>query len=241
MQETRGNGTHHAAYRALIVIGALSVALLACTLTFNTSPAAPNDPGADANSGGNPDAGVAPVVRIIEPASGVTAPANQPLDLIVQTDTTATRFQLTAGGQVASTKSLPDDQSGPTSAILSWTPLREGTYTLEVVAYNDLLPSPPAAIMVTVSGTAGGGPAAQSGAGCTGRVLVSQLNFRDGPGTSYTKLGQFQTGETVTVIGRNADNTWRKVQRSNAQLVWVSNNPQWLQTEGACGALAVVD
>lgn len=237
MRESRGNRT---AYGVLIVLGVLSAALLACTLTLDTDSAVSNNPGSDTSI--NPDAGVAPVVRINEPASGVTTPANQPLDLVVQTDTTATRFQLTAGGQVASTKALPRDQSGPTSAILTWTPLREGTYTLEVVAYNDLLPGPPAAILVTVSGAAGGAPAAgQGAAGCTGRVLVSQLNFRDGPGTGNTKLGQFQTGETVTVIGRNAENTWRKVQRSNAQLVWVINNPQWLQTEGACGTLPVVN
>ena len=203
--------------RFVFVLLALSGALLACTLTLETGSRtpAPRDDGAGSDS----EAAIAPIVRILDPASGTISPANRRLDLTVQTDTPATRFQLTVSGQVASTKSLPKDQSGPTSAILSWTPLREGTYSLEVVAYNDMLPGPPAAMLVTVSGTASGGGG--SVAGCTGRALVSQLNFRDGPGTANTKLGQFDTGETVTVIGRNGDNTWLKVQRINAQQVWV--------------------
>jgi uncharacterized protein YgiM (DUF1202 family) len=47
-------------------------------------------------------------------------------------------------------------------------------------------------------------------------------------------------GETATVIGRNADTTWYKVQRINAQQVWVINNAQWMQIEGDCTGVAVV-
>lgn len=223
---------------ALIVLLAISAALPGCTLTLDTAP--PTPAGQVSNAGGGADSGSAPVARIVDPVSGVTVAVNQRLDITVETDSTATRFQLNVSGQVASTKALPAEQSGPTSAILSWTPRREGTYNLEIIAYNSTRAGPPATLTVTVSGTAGGA-AAPDAAPCTGRALVSQLNFRDGPGTGSTKLGQFQTGETVSVIGRNSDNTWLKVQRMNAQQVWAINNPQWLQTEGQCGNVPVVE
>lgn len=227
--------------RLAIVWIVMSATLIGCSLSFNTGSDSPSNPDTNANAnGGGGDTGIAPVARITDPASGTVIAANQRLDIIVQTDTTATRFQLNVSGQVASTKALPDDQSGPTSAILSWTPQYQGTYTLEIIAYNGMVPGPPATADIVVSGTASGGQASTV-SGCTGRALVSQLNFRGGPGTGNTMLGQFETGETFTVIGRNNDNSWLKVQRINAQQVWVINNAQWVQTEGQCGGLPEVN
>lgn len=227
----------HSIRRLLLAGLMLGGALLACTLNFGDDPAGTGD--APAPGSGDVATGTAPNVRITDPADGATVPANRRIDLTVETDTPATRFQLTVGGQVASSKVLPADQSGPTSAILSWTPRREGDYDLQVTAYNGALAGPPAAILLRVSGTASGD--GESGTTCTGRALVSQLNYRDGPGTGYTRLGQFQTGETATVLGRNNDDTWLKVQRMNMQEVWVINNPQWYQTEGQCGTLPLVE
>lgn len=228
------------AIRAAVMLLLLSAALTGCSLSFNTDSESPSDPGTNASGGGGADVGIPPVARISEPSSGTVIAANERLDLTVQTDTTATRFQLNVSGQVASTKALPSDQSGPTSAILSWTPQHQGTYTLEIIAYNGLVPGPAARIDIVVSGTASGGQTSTA-TGCTGRALVSQLNFRSGPGTGNSIQGQFQTGETVTVIGRNSDGSWIKVQRINAQQVWVINNAQWFQTEGQCDNLPVTD
>ena len=225
--------TRHTAYiPALIVAALLAGAVLACTATFEggTPESQPPDSG--------PSSGPAPTVRIVEPESGVRVAANQRLDITVATDTTTTSFLMSVGGRVASTKALPPDQSGPTQAILTWTPDREGTYTVQVVAFNGPAASQPAALIVEVSGVTSG-PVPGGVAGCVGRVVVTSLNFREGPGTGTARLGQFALGETVTIIGRSADSGWWKVQRANAQQAWAVNNAQWLQVEGQCDAVPV--
>jgi hypothetical protein len=217
---------------ALIVAALLAGAMLACNATFGGGT-----PDAQPTDGAGP-AGAPPTVHILEPQSGVRVAANQPLDITVATDTTTTSFLMSVGGRVASTKALPPDQSGPTQAILTWTPDREGTYTVQVVAFNGPAASQPAALIVEVSGVASG-PAPGGVAGCVGRVVVQSLNFREGPGRGTARLGQFALGETVTIIGRSADFGWWKVQRANAQQAWVVNNAQWLQVEGQCDAVPV--
>lgn len=223
-----------------IVLLCMSATILACSMTLgggDDTTTGGADGGAVAGAGGVP-----PLVRIIDPPSGVIVPRDARVDITVQTDTTATQFQLVVGGQNASIKFMPPEQAGPTSAILSWTPRREGTFTLEVIAYHNAVPGPPASIIVQVAGVAAeGGGAADGGAvGCTGRVLVSQLNFRSGPGTDYARMGQFAVGETVTVTGRNGAGTWYKVRRASAQEVWVIRDDNWLLLEGQCHTLPVV-
>ncbi len=210
---------------------ALAGAMLACTLSFGG-----DRPGSGGDDGGA--SGPAPTVRVIQPASGTRIAANQPLDITVATDSTATSFLMTVGGRVATTKALPPGQSGPTQAILTWTPEREGTYTVEIIAFNGGSASQPAALIVEVTGAAGG-TSPGAGAGCTGRVVVQSLNFRSAPGTQASRLGQFDLGETVTVTGRNADASWWQVRRINGQHVWVINNAQWLQVEGQCANLPI--
>ncbi len=219
--------------RPLIVLIVLIGALLACTASLTGGDDDPNGgTGGGDSSGGT--GGTVPSVRILEPVSGASVPANQRVDITVETDTTATSFLLNVGGRVAGSKALPPEQSGPSKAILSWTPTRQGTFTLEVIAFNGPTASVPASLIVTVSGTASSTASGPTGAGCTGRVLVSQLNYRGGPSTGSDKLGQFEVGETVTIIGRNADTSWYKVQRINQQQVWTINNAQWIQVGGDC-------
>ncbi|RPI93231.1 MAG: SH3 domain-containing protein [Chloroflexi bacterium] len=219
--------------RPLLVMIALIAALLACTASLTGSDDDPNGSSGGGDSGDGRD-GTVPSVRILEPVSGASVPANQRVDITVETDTTATSFLLNVGGRVAGSKALPPDQAGPSKAILSWTPTRQGTFTLEVIAFNGPTASVPASLIVTVSGTASGTSSGQVADGCTGRVLVSQLNYRGGPSTGSDKLGQFEVGETVTVIGRNANTSWYKVQRLNMQQVWTINNAQWIQVGGDC-------
>lgn len=223
-----------------LVLGLVcSVVLGACSLAFGQSERAPADQAQGDGALPRPDAGIAPVVRIVDPPSGAVIPANQRVNLTVMTDTTATRFQLVVGGKNVSIVPLPPDQSGPTTAILSWTPTQQGTYSLEVTAYNGAVAGPPAALLLTVSGTASSSPAGAV-TGCTARVLVPELNFRAGPGVDQGRLGQFSTGEVLTVLGRSADLSWYKVRRATAQEGWVINNAQWIQLEGDCSALSVV-
>jgi hypothetical protein len=229
--------SRHISRRPLLTLLMLSGAVLACTLSLSGDKKGTSG-GSSGGSSGGADMGIVPTVRILDPASGAQVPRNQRVDITVETDSTADRFQVNVDGRVAVTKAMPPEQSGPTKAILGWTPDRDGTYNLEVIAFRGSSASAPAALILDVSGTASG-PAAGV-AGCVGRVLVSQLNFRDGPGTAANRLGQFDVGETVTVIGRNADGSWYKVQRFNAQQVWAINNAQWLQVEGQCDGVPVV-
>jgi len=220
------------ARRVGLLLTMLLSAALACTLRFGADegesqqPAPINAPGA------------APTVRVIAPENGVRVPANQPLDITVATDSTATSFLMSVGGRVATTKALPPGQAGPAQAILTWVPDRQGTYTLEIVAFNGSAASTPATLLVEVSGVASG-TGAGAGGGCTGRVVVDSLNFREGPGTSSARRGQFALGEVVTVIGRNVDSSWWQVQRANGEQGWAINNGQWLQISGSCDTLPI--
>lgn len=222
-------------FHPLLILVALIGAALACTANLNGDGGS----GSGGGTGGGNSVSTVPIVRIVEPASGVSVAANQRVDITVETDTPATSFLLNVSGRVASSKALPSGQAGPTKAILSWTPTQQGTFTLEIIAFNGAAASVPASLIVQVSGTASATSSGTSGT-CTGRVLVSQLNFRDGPGTGYTQLGRFDVGESVTVIGRDANSGWYKVQRMTLQQVWAINNAQWMQIEGDCSGVAVV-
>ncbi len=222
-------------FHPLLILVALIGAALACTANLNGDGGS----GSGGGTGGGNSVSTVPIVRIVEPASGVSVAANQRVDITVETDTPATSFLLNVSGRVASSKALPSGQAGPTKAILSWTPTQQGTFSLEIIAFNGAAASVPASLIVQVSGTASATSSGTSGT-CTGRVLVSQLNFRDGPGTGYTQLGRFDVGESVTVIGRDANSGWYKVQRMTLQQVWAINNAQWMQIEGDCSGVAVV-
>ena len=52
--------------------------------------------------------------------------------------------------------------------------------------------------------------------------------------------GQFDVGESGTIIGRHNDTSWYKVQRCNAPQAWTLTTPQWFQVEGQCDAVPVV-
>lgn len=233
--------SHRTAVARTLVAILIALVLAGCNLSQGGSaPDEDASPGSTSSAEGA-DTGGTPSVQIVSPAEGQQVPANQRVDITVTTGSTTTGFQINVEGRVASSVALPPGQSGPTEAILAWQPDHEGTFTLEVFALNGDRVSDPAALTLLVSGTATS--SADSSGECTARVMVAQLNFRSGPGTGTSRLGQFNTGETVRVIGRNADTTWYKVERAaNDQQVWTINNSQWLQPEGRCGtALLVVE
>jgi hypothetical protein len=225
----------HANPPVVLALVALMAALLACTASFGEGDTTSSG---GTGGGNNVPPGIAPTVFILNPPSGTRVPANQPVEITVETTSTTTNFLLNVDGRVASTKALPSDQSGPAQAILTWTPNRQGTVSLEVIAFNGGVASAPAALILDVSGTASG-PTGVGVTACAGKALVSQLNFRDGPGTANTKLGQFAVGETMTIIGRSADSGWWQAQRLNGQQGWVINNAQWLEVSGACDAVPI--
>lgn len=44
--------------------------------------------------------------------------------------------------------------------------------------------------------------------GPTARVVVAELNIRQGPDTSYPPVGTLRRGDLVQIVGRNADSSW---------------------------------
>jgi GH25 family lysozyme M1 (1,4-beta-N-acetylmuramidase)/uncharacterized protein YraI len=54
------------------------------------------------------------------------------------------------------------------------------------------------------------------------RVTATRLHVREGPGTEFNSLGFIELNEIVTVIGVNADGTWRQVVRSDGLKGWSS-------------------
>lgn len=54
------------------------------------------------------------------------------------------------------------------------------------------------------------------------RITATRLNLREGPATSFKSLGYVNQNEIVIAIGANANNTWRKIRRSDGVVGWSS-------------------
>lgn len=67
-----------------------------------------------------------------------------------------------------------------------------------------------------------------TGAGGTGGAAIAQvnttiLNVRSGPGLTFVPITTLTQGQTVSLLGRNADNTWLQVGLSDGRAGWVSS------------------
>jgi len=51
--------------------------------------------------------------------------------------------------------------------------------------------------------------------------VTDGANFRDGPGAFYNIVGTATAGDTLTIIGRNADSTRLQVTTESGQTVWI--------------------
>ena len=56
----------------------------------------------------------------------------------------------------------------------------------------------------------------------TGIITGTEVRIRSGAGTNTDILGYFEKGEQVTIL--EVQEKWSKVQRSNGQIGWVSND-----------------
>ena len=54
------------------------------------------------------------------------------------------------------------------------------------------------------------------------RITATRLHVREGPGTNYKSLGYVNQNEVVTAIGANADQSWRRIRRSDGLVGWSS-------------------
>lgn len=227
----------------------LLISALACNLTTGG-----DDNGDDTRNSGSSNNTTSvqenttpPTIQILSPADGQQVLVDTAVDVRVNAthEGGVQRIQMSVDGNTVSSKSLLEN---PTSVdvLLAWTPDRRGSFTLEVQAFHGSTGSQPAQITLQVfpegsilSNPIGGQePTADSASGtCTGRILISNLNSRSGAGTNFTKLGKFDVGENVLIIGRDAATEWYEIRRDGGEEVWVINNSEWFETSGDCGSL----
>lgn len=69
----------------------------------------------------------------------------------------------------------------------------------------------------------------------TAVVNSGALNVRSGPGVGYSIVAVIYQGQSVTLLGRNANNAWVKVQTTSGQQGWV--NALLITTNAAIGGL----
>lgn len=229
----------------------LIVGTLACSLTLaeedsDTSSSVSSLPTADPNA-------APPTVQIVSPSSGQQAQVNNDVEIRVQASDEAgiTQLQLVVDNINISTKTFLDPATSA-EAILNWRPTREGTFNISVIAYRATTPSEPATISLsvlgqrdTLSNPVSGQPQNTTTTGnCTIRILIDNLRMRDGPGTSFDRLGNFDLNEEAAVVGQNTNSNgeeWLQVRRTDQSRVWVIRNEDWLTLNGNCNSLPPVD
>lgn len=194
-----------------------------------------------------------PVVTITAPRSGDTFPVNEEILIsATATDTVGiTRVQLIVNGQISKTVTANGETSFP--ALLDFIPRQPGTVTVQVIAYRSSVASDPAQIQLTIGQltlvrTPSATPqivvptsvfptANPSNPLCRVR-MVSNVNLRPGPGTSFTPvLAVIPSGTEVPIIGRLFDNTWWNIRFGNLN-GWVSANV--VQVLGNCFSIPVI-
>jgi uncharacterized protein YgiM (DUF1202 family) len=65
-------------------------------------------------------------------------------------------------------------------------------------------------------------PASSSAASAV--VATGALNVRSGPGVTYSVVATTAQGQTVTLLGRNANSSWAKIRLSNGTEGWVNSS-----------------
>ena len=71
---------------------------------------------------------------------------------------------------------------------------------------------------------------------------LTNLNLREGPGTSYSVVGSLAANEQITVIGKNGDGSWLLAKTDNGKEVWLSGDPSLVSVDnGLVASLPTVD
>lgn len=239
----------------LVIIVLISGAM-ACNLARSSEVSTKDPLLGDTGTGGgdNSDNTTPPTVQIFTPQDGQQVFANNTVDVRVnaQHPTGVQRIQMKVDDRIVSSKSLLDNPTN-VDVLLTWTPDRSGSFTLQVQAFTGSVGSNEITVTLQVfpegailSNPAGGQPVQEtpSSGVCNARIVISNLNMRSGPGTSFAKQGSFDTGETVSVVGRNTDSQnreWFKIRRSDSSQAWVINNTEWVELSGSCSSLPTVN
>ncbi|MEM7343664.1 MAG: SH3 domain-containing protein [Chloroflexota bacterium] len=59
-------------------------------------------------------------------------------------------------------------------------------------------------------------------------IITNDLNVRTGPGVTYLKIGQVNTGDRVEVTGKNLEAAWLQIVTTNGAKGWISANPEYV-------------
>lgn len=158
-----------------------------------------------------------PVVIITSPVSGSQFRVGQRIFVqVTATDLEGiTRLELWSAGQKVDEAVSPIAAGqSPFTDNLTWTPQVEGSYTLEVRAFNALdVQSAPTTVAVTVAAAADAQPTATPTVtalpdGPPSATVRTDLNVRAGPGTQYDIIGALPANVTVPVLGQTEDGSW---------------------------------
>ncbi len=165
-------------------------------------------------------------------------------------DATAYRLDNTVVGDallivtVAPLRLTPTNTLTPTITPTLPPPSDLPTFTPSVTIITIAALAPPGTFTPTVPGTAAtANPATQSPAptinGPQVSILSATLNVRGGPGTTYTLVGVLKVGDTVAIVGRNADRSWWVIQ-SGPLRGWIINSSAYMTVSGDTSAVPLV-
>lgn len=175
-----------------------------------------------------------PTVSILSPGDGATLRINQAV--MVQSVSVSRqgidRVELWVNGERKDTKTAQSPRSF--TAIQSWTPRIEGTYRLELRAFDTQSQQNNLAI-VSVSVLSSSAEDDQavinpvSDETMPNVTAKRNLNIRAGPGVSFDILRTLRSNESAQIIGSNEDRSWWKIAYSGTSsgTGWVSADEKY--------------
>ncbi len=166
-----------------------------------------------------------PVVVIKFPVSGSQVKVGQRVAVQATANDAqgVTRMELWVAGQkVAASISPATIGQSPfiSGDELAWTPPSEGTYRLEVRAFNNKgLQSAPAVVSIiavtdplTTEATPTQTPTSTpTVSGIPVGIVKTDLNVRSGPSTQYAVIGRLAAGTEVEIVGKNDVGSWWQI------------------------------
>ncbi len=184
-----------------------------------------------------------PSVVINSPAAGTEVEVGDevPVQSTSTDDEGVSRVELSVNGQVMRSDNTPEgDSMGLFALVQPWIPNATGSYSIQVVAYDEEdNASDPALITVNVAeATEDEAEAEEAVEPCTARSNTD-LNVRTGPGTNFAIAGILQLGQTAPITGRDAGSTWWQIEFSSApgSVGWIS--VPYVSTTGDCSNVPV--
>ncbi len=231
-------------HRLVLFMVLLAFTLTGCNLGRNTdTDTTLNTPFATFDPGGIPE------VTIISPNDGDEFVVGDPILINVSaTDGVGvTNIQLFAnGGVVRSVASESPSGDLNRTALLDYTPNRQGRVEFRVIALRGNVQSEPAEIAVEVrSNVALVTATSQQQPNIpiidpndpTCRALINTgLNFRQGPSTQFNVIRLLGAGEVLPIVGRLANESWWQLQ-SGTTIGWVDQ--RFITRYGNCAQIPV--